>query len=153
MLNMSQENSNTIDKMDMSKKITRLYLYGAIISLILVVFIIVFARENYKSIIFPMAAFGSYIGVIWGGITNPESWGKTNNMIKASALVAFYSLFFVPFLTSIFFLLFHPGVSGSLFLTIIFIEIGVLAILGVFLYFVWFKHLYLNPLKGVSKLK
>ena len=87
MLNMSQENSNTIDKMDMSKKITRLYLYGAIISLILVVFIIVFARENYKSIVFPMAALGPYIGVIWRGIIDPESWGKTNNMIKASALV------------------------------------------------------------------
>ena len=135
----------------MSKKITRLYLYGAVISLILVILIMIFAKEDYKSMIFPMAALGSYIGVVWRGIKNPESWGETNNMMKTSAWVAFYSLFLVPFFTSIFFLLSYPDMSWSLFLTIIFIEIGGLIILGLFLYFVWFKHLYLSPLKSIKE--
>ena len=79
------------------------YIIGALVTFSLSIISFSFKQSGF-SIIFPIVSCLTYIGVIFRGIIDQDSWGKTLKQRKASAIVGLVSIFAIFYIESISFL-------------------------------------------------
>jgi hypothetical protein len=115
------------------------YIIGAAITLSLSIISLILKQTGFP-IIFPIVSCLTYIGVIFRGIIDQDSWGKTLKQRKNSAIVGLISIFAIFYIESLSFLLSSSFFASPIKVVIIFFEGILLSLVYKLIYEKYFRR-------------
>ena len=123
----------------MKNQIDLTYIIGVFLTFNLSLISFIFGKSSF-SIIFPMVACFTYLGVIIRGKVDPDSWGKTSKKRKQSAFFGFNSIFLILFIESTVLLSDYFALARQMMFKLILLEGFILIPIYSFIYVIYFKN-------------